>query len=135
MDDTSPRQGLTQASTGLSARTHAPGQIGAVTVVSGFKLSCALFGADAQSGSPAAYERVQIGDLIKVPTSTTTSFGSGAVFVAPPRHRCSGSRGPRSSAHARKPQLDPDPRRIKLLKVQLGLKNSDLHCPSGRVGA
>jgi uncharacterized protein len=75
MDDTSPRQGLTQASTGVSARTHAPGQIGAVTVVSGFKLSCALFGADAQTGGQAAYERVQIGDLVKVPTSTTTSFG------------------------------------------------------------
>src|SRR5690348_17248664 len=75
MDDTSPRQGLPQASTGVSARTHAPGQIGAVTVVSGFKLSCALFGAGAQAGGQAAYERVQIGDLIKVPTSGTTSFG------------------------------------------------------------
>ena len=75
MDDTSPRQELTQASTGQSAKMQGPGQIGAVTVVSGFKLSCALFGAEAQAGSHAAYERVQIGDLVKVPTSTTISFG------------------------------------------------------------
>jgi uncharacterized protein len=75
MDDTSPRNELLQGSAELSAGTQAPGPIGMVTVVSGFKLSCVLFGAEAQSGSQAAYERVQIGDLIKVPTSTTTSFG------------------------------------------------------------
>ena len=75
MDDTSPRPDLPNASMGRSAATHAPGQIGMVTVVSGFKLSCSLFGADGQAGNRAAYEHVQIGDLIKVPTSTTTSFG------------------------------------------------------------
>jgi DNA helicase HerA-like ATPase len=46
-----------------------------VTVVSGFKLSCALFGAGSESGKQAAFEHVQIGDLIKVPTGTTTAFG------------------------------------------------------------
>ena len=74
MDDTSPRKDL-QRGFMRSAAARAPGQIGMVTVVSGFKLSCVLFGTDAQGGSQAAYERVQIGDLIKVPTSTTTSFG------------------------------------------------------------
>src|SRR5215470_4109692 len=75
MDDTSPRREPPQASMGLSTRSRASGQIGTVTVVSGFKLACALFGTGAQTGSQAAYERVQIGDLIKVPTSTTTAFG------------------------------------------------------------
>ena len=75
MDDTAPRTDLPRASVGESTATHPPGRIGKVTVVSGFKLSCVLFGADAQTGIQAAYERVQIGDLIKVPTSTTTAFG------------------------------------------------------------
>ncbi len=72
MDDTSPRQQVPPASTD-SSLARAPGQIGMVTVVSGFKLSCVLFGPEAQSA--AGYERLQIGDLIKVPTATTTAFG------------------------------------------------------------
>ena len=75
MDDASPRPKLPETSTGSLARSHAAGQIGTVTVVSGFKLSCTLFGGEGRSDSQAAYERVQIGDLIKVPTSSTTSFG------------------------------------------------------------
>jgi len=75
MDDTAPRQDLPRTSTDLSSEARAPGQVGMVTVVSGFKLSCALFGAGPQPGSQAAYEHVQIGDLIKVPTSTTIAFG------------------------------------------------------------
>ncbi|MGH7124120.1 MAG: ATP-binding protein [Stellaceae bacterium] len=75
MDDTSPRQDLSTASTGLSSAANAPGRIGMVTVVSGFKLSCMLFGAGAQTGVQPAYEHVQIGDLIKVPTAATIAFG------------------------------------------------------------
>ncbi len=75
MDDTSPRQDLPHPAADVSIATRALGQIGMVTVVSGFKLSCALFGAGSQPGNQAAYEHVQIGDLIKVPTSTTTAFG------------------------------------------------------------
>src|SRR5260370_41815742 len=75
MDDTAPRTDLPRASMGEATATHPSGRIGKVTVVAGFKLSCVLFGADAQTGIQAAYERVQIGDLIKVPTSTTTAFG------------------------------------------------------------
>ncbi|HUK11209.1 MAG TPA: ATP-binding protein [Stellaceae bacterium] len=55
-----------------SART--PEQVGMVAAVSGFKLSCALFGADV-SALAAAYERVQIGALIRIPTATTVAFG------------------------------------------------------------
>src|SRR5579863_3616946 len=51
-----------------------PGQIGIVAAVSGFKLSCALFGAEA-STIGAAFERVQIGALIRIPTATTVAFG------------------------------------------------------------
>src|SRR5262249_29249668 len=75
MDDTSPKQSLAPAAAGLSRTMQAPGQIGAVTVISGFKLSCALFGAGSQASGPAAYENVQIGDLIKAPTSNTMAFG------------------------------------------------------------
>ena len=75
MDDTSPRQDLPTTSTGLSSAAHPPGHIGMVTVVSGFKLSCMLFGAGTQTGDHAAYEHLQIGDLIKVPTATTIAFG------------------------------------------------------------
>ncbi len=74
MDDTSPRQDLPRTAAGVSTAAT-PAQIGMVTVVSGFKLSCALFGGGSQPGGQAAYENVQIGDLIKVPTPTTTAFG------------------------------------------------------------
>lgn len=74
MDDAAlksrPATGRTQP-----AAARAADQIGMVTAVSGFKLTCALFGADAASGSTAAFERVQIGALIKIPTPTTTAFG------------------------------------------------------------
>ena len=75
MDDTSPRQNLPAADAGSSPAAQPPGHIGIVTVVSGFKLSCMLFGAGSQAGDQAAYEHVQIGDLIKVPTATTIAFG------------------------------------------------------------
>ena len=75
MDDTSPRQDLPRTANGQSTGTQTPGHIGMVTVVSGFKLSLALFGAGSQPGGQAAYEHVQIGDLIKVPTPSTVAFG------------------------------------------------------------
>jgi DNA helicase HerA-like ATPase len=50
------------------------GQIGVVIAVSGFKLSCLLFGAAPGRGEPA-YARAQIGALIKVPTPTSTAYG------------------------------------------------------------
>jgi uncharacterized protein len=54
------------------ATARRPGQIGFVVSVSGFKLSCVLFGADADAApTPPA----EIGALIKIPTSHATAFG------------------------------------------------------------
>lgn len=55
------------------AASRAPGQIGVVTAVSGFKLSCVLFD-DVTSSADSAYA-AQIGALIKVPTLTSTAYG------------------------------------------------------------
>lgn len=74
MDDASPRNELSSAA-GSPASARTPGQIGMVTMVSGFKLSCVLYGTDEKGEQNAAYERVQIGALIKVPTASTTAFG------------------------------------------------------------
>jgi DNA helicase HerA-like ATPase len=49
-----------------------PGQIGIVVAVSSFKLSCLLFDG---GGSDAAYGRVEIGNLLKVPTAGSAAFG------------------------------------------------------------
>jgi hypothetical protein len=54
---------------------RAPGQIGVVTQVSGFKLSCVIFGPSTPGGTDSAYASAQIGALVKVPTFTSTAFG------------------------------------------------------------
>ena len=96
MDDTSPRQDLPKAATGLSSAMHMPRHVGMVTVVSGFKLTCMLFGAGSEAGDQAAYEHVQIGDLIKVPTATTTAFGLAEQLHLGERDAASRASRPRS---------------------------------------
>ena len=54
---------------------RAPGQLGVVTQVSGFKLSCVIFGPSTPGGSDSAYGSAQIGALVKVPTLTSMAFG------------------------------------------------------------
>ena len=54
---------------------RAPGQIGVVTSVSGFKLSCMIFGPSTPDGTNSAYATAQIGALVKVPTLSSTAFG------------------------------------------------------------
>jgi DNA helicase HerA-like ATPase len=54
---------------------RAPGQIGVVTSVSGFKLSCLIFGPSTPDGTDAAYMTAQIGALVKVPTLSSSAFG------------------------------------------------------------
>src|SRR5216683_640026 len=54
---------------------RAPGQIGVVTSVSGFKLSCLIFGPSTPDGTDAAYTTAQIGALVKVPTLSSSAFG------------------------------------------------------------
>lgn len=56
-----------------AASSAAPLQIGQVTTVSGFKLTCLL--AANNNGGPQVYSRLQIGDLIKIPTPSTVAFG------------------------------------------------------------
>jgi DNA helicase HerA-like ATPase len=52
-----------------------PGQIGVVVAISGFKLSCLIFG-DATGGrDKTPYAAAQIGALIKVPTPSSTAYG------------------------------------------------------------
>jgi DNA helicase HerA-like ATPase len=51
-----------------------PGQIGMVTGISGFKLSCRLFAASGEEGE-ALYRKARLGALVKVPTATTAAFG------------------------------------------------------------
>jgi uncharacterized protein len=55
-----------------------PGQIGIVISVSGFKLSCLLFGQSAPGSNDAPYSAAQIGALLKVPTPNSDAYG----FVA-----------------------------------------------------
>jgi DNA helicase HerA-like ATPase len=54
---------------------RAPAQIGAVTEVSGFRLSCRLFDRAVGENGDCAYMAVQIGALIKILTPTTLAFG------------------------------------------------------------
>lgn len=50
-------------------------RIGTVSAVSGFKLSCVLFNSASPAANAAAYERAQIGALVKVATPHTVAFG------------------------------------------------------------
>jgi len=50
-------------------------QIGVVTAVTGFKLSCLLQGPAAPSQGAAAYGVAQIGSLVKIPTPNAMAFG------------------------------------------------------------
>jgi len=52
-----------------------PGQIGRVTTVSGFKVSCLLYANPVENASSPAYSPLQIGALIKIPTPNTIAFG------------------------------------------------------------
>jgi uncharacterized protein len=52
-----------------------PGQIGRVTTVSGFKVSCLLHANPVENASSPAYSPLQIGALIKIPTPNTIAFG------------------------------------------------------------
>ena len=73
MMDGSERIAAAEAALGRPA-VRLPGQIGVVIAVSGFKLSCLLFGgADARD---IGYAGVQIGALVKVPTGNS----AGAVI-------------------------------------------------------
>jgi uncharacterized protein len=54
-------------------------QIGIVVAVSGFKLSCMLFGSSGKGDDPA-YAKAQIGNLIKVPTGNGAAIAYG--FIA-----------------------------------------------------
>ncbi|HEV2551436.1 MAG TPA: DUF87 domain-containing protein [Stellaceae bacterium] len=54
-------------------------QIGIVVAVSGFKLSCLLFGSSGKGDDPA-YAKAQIGNLIKVPTGNGAATAYG--FIA-----------------------------------------------------
>ncbi|MGO8920717.1 MAG: ATP-binding protein [Stellaceae bacterium] len=68
--DGSERIGLALTAPG---EARLPGQIGMVIAVSGFRLSCLLFG-----GDEGGYATAQIGALIKVPMANATAYG----FVA-----------------------------------------------------
>jgi uncharacterized protein len=75
MMDGSERIAAAEAALGRPA-VRLPGQVGIVIAVSGFKLSCLLFGgADAHD---TGYAGVQIGALVKVPTGSSAAYG----FVA-----------------------------------------------------
>lgn len=52
-----------------------PAQIGRVTTVSGFKVSCLLLANTTENSSSQAYSPLQIGALIKIPTPSTIAFG------------------------------------------------------------
>jgi uncharacterized protein len=65
--DGSERIGPAQAGPGAE---RLPGQLGTVIAVSGFKLSCLLFG-----GGEAGYSKAQIGALLKVPMASSTAYG------------------------------------------------------------
>ena len=57
------------------AASRQPGQMGFVIAVSGFKLTCLLFGADPSDESETAPPPAQIGSLIRIPTSHAAAFG------------------------------------------------------------
>jgi len=50
-------------------------EIGSVTAISGFKLSCLFHATAAGNDSPNAYAAAQIGGLIKIHTPRSTVFG------------------------------------------------------------
>jgi uncharacterized protein len=75
MMDGSERIAAAEAALGRPA-VRLPGQIGIVIAVSGFKLSCLLFGG--AEAHDAGYAGVQIGALVKVPTASSAAYG----FVA-----------------------------------------------------
>ena len=52
-----------------------PGQVGIVTTISGFKLSCLLFGSSKPGSNDPAYATIHMGALVKVPTPTTCAYG------------------------------------------------------------
>src|SRR5579864_7698273 len=58
-----------------AAKARLPGQIGIVISVSGFKLTCLLFGESAHGANDAAYASAQIGTLVKVPTPRSVAYG------------------------------------------------------------
>ena len=75
MMDGSERIAAAEAALGRPA-VRLPGQIGIIIAVSGFKLSCLLFGG--AGAKDAGYGGVQIGALVKVPTASSAAYG----FVA-----------------------------------------------------
>jgi DNA helicase HerA-like ATPase len=73
MDDAPLDKSLGQARTHAPASgAAAPRSIGRVSTVSGFKLSCVLVAAGT---GIEAYEHLQIGTLVKIPTASTIAFG------------------------------------------------------------
>jgi uncharacterized protein len=52
-----------------------PGQIGIITAVSGFKVSCLIFGPSTPGGTDGALSAGQIGALVKVPTVSSMAYG------------------------------------------------------------
>src|SRR5271170_6888239 len=62
-------------STPAPAKPPTQVRIGTVSAVSGFKLSCVLFDSASPAANAAAYERAQIGALVKVATPSTVAFG------------------------------------------------------------
>src|SRR5579864_5184648 len=73
MDDTPLQNAALSAA--RTADGVSPGQIGRVTTISGFKLSCLLYAGATENGSSQAYSQLQIGALIKIPTASTEAFG------------------------------------------------------------
>jgi uncharacterized protein len=72
MMDGSERIAAAEAALGRPA-VRLPGQIGIIIAVSGFKLSCLLFGG--VGAKDAGYGGVQIGALVKVPTASSAAYG------------------------------------------------------------
>jgi DNA helicase HerA-like ATPase len=56
-------------------KARQPGQIGIIISVSGFKLTCLLFGESGPGANDAAYSAAQIGTLVKVPTPRSVAYG------------------------------------------------------------
>jgi DNA helicase HerA-like ATPase len=73
MDDAPLRKDAHAVAPAMASTT--PLQIGQVTTVSGFKLTCLLFANRPDNAAPQAYSQLQIGALIKIPTPSTMAFG------------------------------------------------------------
>ncbi len=68
--------GSVKAPEGVRAlKPRQPGQTGIIISVSGFKLTCLLFGETAPGANDAAYAAAQIGTLVKVPTPRSVAYG------------------------------------------------------------